>query len=226
MRCLELLINKDTQMLDLYSSHFEIRQLDLLPLGEGRMKDDKNRILKGDAYKLEISVIDIMKPIRAFLAITLMLALTACGFHLRGQITALPFDSIHVTAPPGHSIRIDVERAIRVSTNAKVVKKPEKAQAILQILSAVNEKKILSLSIGGRVREFQLGYRISARLIDSQGAEIAPVEEINVTRVLPFLDEQVLAKAAEEEMLYKDMQSDAVQQIIRRIAAIKPHPSF
>jgi LPS-assembly lipoprotein len=53
MRCLELfgLINKDTQMLDLYSSHSEIRQLDLLPLGEGRMRDDKNRILKGDEYR-------------------------------------------------------------------------------------------------------------------------------------------------------------------------------
>ncbi|MCO6429047.1 LPS assembly lipoprotein LptE [Nitrosomonas communis] len=163
-----------------------------------------------------------MKLIRAFLAISLILAVSACGFHLRGQITSLPFTSIHVIAPPGHPIGIDVERAIRVNTNAKVTKKPEKAQAILQILSAVNEKKILSLSIGGRVREFQLGYRVSARLLDSQGTEIAPVEGINVTRVLPFLDEQVLAKAAEEEMLYKDMQADAVQQIIRRIAAIKP----
>ena len=87
--------------------------------------------------------------------------------------------------------------------------------------SAVNEKKILSLSGGGRVREFQLGYRVSARLVDPQGNEIAPFEEINLTRVLPFLDAQVLAKAAEEEMLYKDMQVDAVQQIVRRIAAVR-----
>lgn len=164
----------------------------------------------------------MMPSVRTFLVIGLMFAVTACGFQLRGQIPSLPFDSIHVVAPPGHSIGIDVERAIRVNTNAKVVKKPDEAQAILQILSAVNEKKILSLSGGGRVREFQLGYRVSARLIDPQGMEIAPFEEISLTRVLPFLDSQILAKAAEEEMLYKDMQTDAVQQIIRRIAAIKP----
>ena len=163
-----------------------------------------------------------MKSIYASIAISLMLAVTACGFHLRGQISSLPFDSIYVTAPSGHTIGIEVERAIRVGTNAKVVNKPEKADAILQILSAVNEKSILSLSAGGRVREFQLGYRVSARLLDTNGSEIAPFEEISLTRVLPFLDAQVLAKAAEEDMLYKDMQADAIQQIIRRIAAIKP----
>ncbi|SDY64400.1 hypothetical protein SAMN05421754_101631 [Nitrosomonas sp. Nm58] len=34
----------------IYSSHFKIWQLYLLPLGEGRMRDDKNRILKCDEY--------------------------------------------------------------------------------------------------------------------------------------------------------------------------------
>jgi len=86
------------------------------------------------------------------------------------------------------------------------------------------KKKILSLSAGGRVREFQLGYRVAIRLVDPQGTEIAPIDEINLTRVLPFLDAQLLAKQAEEEMLYKDMQIDAVQQIIRRLASIKTTP--
>lgn len=148
-------------------------------------------------------------------------ALSSCGFQLRGLVSNLPFETIHVTAPPGNPIGIDVERAIRAGTDTKVVGSPENAQAILQIISTNNEKKILSLSTGGRVREFQLGYRVAIRLVDPQGAEIAPIDEINLTRVLPFLDAQVLAKQAEEEMLYKDMQIDAVQQIIRRLAAIR-----
>jgi len=32
----------------------------------------------------------------------------------------------------------------------------------------------------------------------------------------------VLAKESEEALLYRDMQSDLVQQILRRLAAIKP----
>lgn len=162
-----------------------------------------------------------MIALRTFFLLGIVIALSACGFQLRGLVSNLPFETIHVTAPPGNPIGIDVERAIRAGTDTKVVGSPENAQAILQIVSTNNEKKILSLSVGGRVREFQLGYRVAIRLIDPQGAEIAPIDEINLTRVLPFLDAQLLAKQAEEEMLYKDMQIDAVQQIIRRLAAIK-----
>ncbi|MBK7365186.1 MAG: hypothetical protein IPI97_09380 [Nitrosomonas sp.] len=158
---------------------------------------------------------------RVFFTFIIAIALSACGFQLRGLVSNLPFETIHVTAPPGNPIGIDVERAIRAGTDTKIVGSPENAQAILQIISTNNEKKILSLSTGGRVREFQLGYRVAIRLVDPQGAEIAPIDEINLTRVLPFLDAQVLAKQAEEEMLYKDMQIDAVQQIIRRLAAIR-----
>ncbi|HNH50836.1 MAG TPA: LPS assembly lipoprotein LptE [Nitrosomonas sp.] len=161
---------------------------------------------------------------RIFFIFSIVLALSACGFQLRGLVSNLPFETIHVTAPPGNPIGIDVERAIRAGTDTKVVGSPENAQAILQIISTNNEKKILSLSAGGRVREFQLGYRVAIRLVDPQGTEIAPIDEINLTRVLPFLDAQLLAKQAEEEMLYKDMQIDAVQQIIRRLAAIKTTP--
>ncbi|MBK7352469.1 MAG: hypothetical protein IPJ05_01515 [Nitrosomonas sp.] len=158
---------------------------------------------------------------RVFFTFIIAIALSACGFQLRGLVSNLPFETIHVTAPPGNPIGIDVERAIRAGTDTKIVGSPENAQAILQTISTNNEKKILSLSTGGRVREFQLGYRVAIRLVDPQGAEIAPIDEINLTRVLPFLDAQVLAKQAEEEMLYKDMQIDAVQQIIRRLAAIR-----
>lgn len=77
----------------------------------------------------------------------------------------------------------------------------------------------MSLSAGGRVREFELGYRVAVRLLDPAGNELAMLREINLTRILPFLDAQVLAKVAEEEMLYRDMQRDAVQQILRQVSA-------
>ncbi|MNN27862.1 LPS-assembly lipoprotein LptE [compost metagenome] len=44
---------------------------------------------------------------------------------------------------------------------------------------------------------------------------------ITLKRDLSYNEAQVLAKEAEEAMLYRDMQSDLVQQILRRIAAIK-----
>ncbi|MCB1937365.1 MAG: hypothetical protein KDF59_15665 [Nitrosomonas sp.] len=161
------------------------------------------------------------------LLILLMLSmLTGCGFKLRGQISSLPFKTLYVAAPPGHTIGSDLRRAVDSSTTTKVVDSREEAEAILQVINASNERRILSLSGGGRVREFELVFRMTTRLVDNKGIEIAPPSEIVLTRILPFLDAQILAKEAEEQMLYRDMQADAVQQIIWRLSAIsKPGTS-
>lgn len=153
--------------------------------------------------------------------LAILCLLTACGFKLRGQVSSLPFKSLYISAPEGHTIGIDMERAIGSSSTTKVAANPEEAEAVLQIVSAVNERTILSLSGGGRVREFHLIYRVVFRLVDKQGIEIIPNSEISLMRNLPFLDAQILAKESEEILLYKDMQADAIQQIIWRLSAVK-----
>ncbi len=155
------------------------------------------------------------------LLLVILVLLTACGFKLRGQISSLPFKSLYISAPEGHTIGMDLERAIGASSTTKVVAHAEEAEATLEVLSAVSERVILSLSGGGRVREFNLIYRAVYRLIDKQGVAIVPNTEISITRILPFLDAQVLAKEAEERLLQKDMQADAIQQILWRLSAIK-----
>lgn len=147
--------------------------------------------------------------------------LTACGFKLRGQISPLPFKSMHVIAPDGHTIGLEMERLIKSSSTTKLAASPVDAEATLDIISAVNERAILSLSGGGRVRDFNLIYRVIYRVLDQRGVEIVPNTEIALTRVLPFLDAQILAKEAEEQLLVRDMQSDALQQIMWRLSAYK-----
>jgi LPS-assembly lipoprotein len=155
------------------------------------------------------------------LLLVILFLLTACGFKLRGQISSLPFKSLYVSAPDGHTIGMDLERAIGTSSTTKVVDNAEEAEATLEIISAVNERAILSLSGGGRVRDFNLIYRVIYRLVDKQGVEVIPNTEIAITRVLPFLDAQILAKEAEERLLQRDMQADAIQQILWRLSAFK-----
>lgn len=156
------------------------------------------------------------------LVISSLVYLTACGFQLRGHVADLPFKRVYVTAPVGLTIGADMKRALSTHTRIKVVSHIEKAEVVLQIAHAINEKRILSLSAGGRVREFELGYRVAARLLDPAGNELVALREVHLTRILPFLDAQVLAKVAEEEMLYRDMQRDAIQQILRQVSAINP----
>ena len=158
---------------------------------------------------------------RCMTGLMILLILAACGFKLRGQISSLPFETLYIAAPPGHTIGSDLRRAVDATTTTKIVDSIDKAEAVLQVLNANNERRILSLSGGGRVREFELIFRITTRLIDNKGNEIVPENTITLLRILPFLDAQILAKEAEEQMLYQDMQADAVQQIIWRLATVQ-----
>ena len=48
--------------------------------------------------------------------------------------------------------------------------------------------------------------------------------QVEVYRDLTYADSDVLAKTQEEELLWRDMESDLVQQLMRRLAAAKPKP--
>ena len=152
------------------------------------------------------------------LLLTLFLA-AGCGFHLRGT-TELPFESIYLpNATTG--VALDLKRNLQVGTRARVVDDPRDAQAIMQFTVETREKEILSLTSGGRVREFQLRYRVGFRVHDGKGGDFVPQSTVQLSRDVTYSDTAVLAKESEELLLYRDMQTDMVQQIMRRLAAAK-----
>lgn len=148
----------------------------------------------------------------------LCIALAGCGFQLRGR-ASLPFETLFV---PGSSpLVVQVKRNVAAGTQTKLVSGDRDAQAVLGFTHEVREKVILSFNTEGRVREFQLRYRVGYRLYDPKGRDFIPANEILLTRDISFNDAQLLAKEAEEELLYRDMQTDMVQQLIRRLAAAR-----
>ena len=178
--------------------------------------------ITADAAGSKTSPFSFRLPPSAFLLIlTAVLSLPGCGFHLRGQAT-LPFNSLYVQAPPLSAFALQLKRAVQSGSSTKIIEKREDAEAILQILQELQEKEILSLGAGGRVREFQLRYRVQFRLTDEKNREHIPATEIVLKRDYSFNDEQVLSKESEEAFLYRDMRLDAVQQMVRRLQAAKP----
>jgi len=157
------------------------------------------------------------------LPILLAFALAGCGFQLRGTAD-VPFETLYL--PNSNAgIALDLKRNIQSGTRAKVVDDPKTAEAILQFTEETRNKEILSLTGTGRVREFQLRYRVGFRVHDGKGGEYVPPSVIQLTRDVTFNDSEILAKETEEQLLFRDMQTDMVQQIMRRIAAAhKPTP--
>jgi LPS-assembly lipoprotein len=157
---------------------------------------------------------------RSFALIILALALSACGFHLRGAME-LPFDSMYVDSSAAPTIGAELALAVRTGTKTRLAHAPTEAAAVLQVTREARDKRILSLSGAGKVREYELSYRVSFRLLDRNKQELIPDQQIELSRAMTYDDAQVLAKQAEETMLYTDMQGDAAQQIMRRVAAVK-----
>jgi len=102
------------------------------------------------------------------------------------------------------------------------VNPPEEAEAHLRILREVREKSIYTLTGAGRVYEYQLRLAVQYQLtVPKQEAPVIAPTEVEARRLVTYVESAPIAKEAEEEVLYKDMQADLARQILRRIAAAR-----
>jgi LPS-assembly lipoprotein len=158
--------------------------------------------------------------IRKFATVMLLatLGVTAgCGFQMRGR-SSLPFETLYI--PGSSTMGVELKRNIEAS-GAKVVSDPKDAEANLKVLTDTRDRQVLTLNTNGRVREYALFQRFTFSVTDPKGVVVIPPTAITLRRVITYDENQELAKQAEEALLYRDMQSDLVQQILRRLAASK-----
>ena len=148
--------------------------------------------------------------------------LAACGFQLR-QAPSFAFSSIYVSGSPNSTLLRELKRSVASADSLKVIDAGpiDAAQVILDVLQEQREKVVVGLNASGQVREFQLRSRFKFKLRTPGGKELIPETEILQQRDISFNESAVLAKEAEEGLLYRDMQTDIVQQLMRRLAAVK-----
>jgi len=154
------------------------------------------------------------------LMIAVLMSLSACGFKLRGPVS-FPFHSIYIAIPDASPLGGELRRQIRANGATEVMTTAEGAQVIMDVLLESREKQILSLNSQGRVREYNLLYNFSFRLRSPEGKEYLEPVKMQLKRTITFNESVVLAKESEEAALYRDMQNDLVQQVIRRLSVVK-----
>lgn len=150
---------------------------------------------------------------------------SACGFRLRGA-PDFPFASIYLRAGANSAFARELQRNL-VTAGAKLrvlrdPAKPEDAQVVWQLMGESRERIVISKNAAGQVRDLLLRYRMTFRLVGTDSREwIAPVE-LEQERDMSYDETLALAKDQEAEVIYQTMQSDLVQQVIRRLASAKP----
>ncbi len=160
------------------------------------------------------------RRISKLVALGALLALSGCGFKLRGERNYV-FDTIAVAAPQNGPVAAELRRALgsRLRDGAVPAGEPP-AQVTLDLLLEQREKTVVGINAAGQVREFQLRIRAKFRLRSAGGKELIPESEILQQRDISFNESAVLAKEVEEGLLYRDMQNDIAQQVLRRLAAV------
>ncbi len=146
--------------------------------------------------------------------------LSGCGFHLRGP-QALDFATVHINVPEQSEFGAQLRRLIATTGTTRVEEDAARAEARLQILANDRGREILSLTGAGKVREYQLVQALRFQLLDRAGKALIPPTSLSARREYTFDDSQVLGKEQEEALLYRDMQNDLVQQLMRRLGAAR-----
>ena len=159
---------------------------------------------------------------RLLLAAATAGVLAGCGFQLR-QAPTFAFDKLAISAGGASSVGNELRRSLASGGAVTVVPAEQQstAQVILDFTLEQREKVVVGLNATGQVREYQLRSRLRFKLRTPQGKELIPETELLQTRDISFNESAVLAKEAEEGLLYRDMQTDLVQQLMRRLAAVK-----
>lgn len=147
--------------------------------------------------------------------------LAGCGFQLRGS-QSFVFSSIAINPHPGGAVAQELRRSLGATVRVLEANQPlSQAQVVLDVLGEQREKTVVGVNSSGQVRELQLRIRVKFRLNTPQGKELIIEDEILQQRDISYNESAALAKEAEEALLYQDMQTDIVQQILRRLASVK-----
>jgi LPS-assembly lipoprotein len=147
--------------------------------------------------------------------------LAGCGFKLRSSQN-FAFQTVAVTPENGAGAAAELTRYLGDAIRPVAPRTGElPPQAIVDILQELREKTVVGVNASGQVREFQLRIRLKFRMRNAKGVELIAPTDIVQQRDISFNESAVLAKEAEEALLYRDMQTDIVQQLLRRLAAVK-----
>ena len=149
-------------------------------------------------------------------------ALSACGFRLR-QAPKYDFSAIRfegVSGPVAQALSAELKASGLTVLGAGAV--PVGVQpVVLRVQADQRERTVVGQTATGEVREVQLRHRWRFVVLTQQGRELIDTTDLLLERDIGFRETAVLPKQAEEDMLYREMRDDLVQQMVRRLAAVR-----
>lgn len=152
---------------------------------------------------------------KKWLLLAFTFILCSCGFHLKGT-------SVFDTPMPYHSWKIEggsMQRALEVVLRRQpnIIVDTEKPDVVIKVLSASQNMSTSSVDISGSTSEYLMELAVSVQAY-RHGEPLGNVINVNVQRYMDYSDHEVLAKENERNLIWHDIQTDAAEQIVHRLA--------
>jgi LPS-assembly lipoprotein len=158
------------------------------------------------------------------LALISLAALAGCGFELRHE-PELPFKTLALTGfPPDSPLAAGLKRQIK-RTPVQIIDDPARAQVVLEVVREWRDRTVVASTTVGQVREWQLRLQFDYLIRTAAGELLVPKVELRLSRDMNYTESTALAKEQEAANLYGAMHSDAIAQVMRRLAAVKLPPA-
>ena len=152
----------------------------------------------------------------------LSMSVAACGFQLRGTAvdSRWPEALARLELEMKASDNIVFERTLRddlvLAYNVVLV---DRDAPVLVVTGVSQSRKVLSLSSTGKASEYLLRFDAGFSVTDAAGKQLIAPQRFRLQREFTVGTSNILAKQAEEQRIYDEMQADAARQLLRRVAS-------
>ena len=160
------------------------------------------------------------------LAVILVLALSACGFHLRDALQLPPdLGPLRVQSPDPYSPLAESLSEALARAGATPAAEGDTTVATLRVISEKWNDTPLSIDEFGRAQEYTLRYAVFFRLTKADGSILVPQQALELSRDYISSIDNTIGTDSEREILAKELRREMVSSVLRRIDAVTRAPA-
>jgi LPS-assembly lipoprotein len=152
--------------------------------------------------------------------IIFFLSLISCGYHLRGKLAFAPsLQHLYLnTKDPYGPLARQLREYLKIS-GVQVTDKKEDATTVLSIINETTSQQLLGISGTQQTRQYNLILSVTFTVEDIAGKTLISAQTLQETRTLTIQADQILAGSNEANLLYQQMRSAIVYDILNRLAS-------
>lgn len=154
---------------------------------------------------------------RLLLMLLVAIAVSACGFQLRGE-ASLPSE-MSSTQMIVNDENSTLARRVRIMLEQNGVRftNGEEATAVLEIPTDRVVTEVLTIGDNARVKEYRITHTVRFRLTAADGRELLPMQTLRQAREISFDEQKILAASREQEYLEKDLAETLARLLVTRL---------